>query len=127
LLGKRKSQPVVDQQEQMFLIMMEALLNNRSTKNLDLDKQIDMTELKPVRDVIRNDLKAAIQRIIDNRFFSICPVDSLLKMHRITPDKEVYELLRSLHCVDWRDMEPDLRKQVQLHLVAMFAAVEGEL
>lgn len=54
------------------------------------------------------------------RHFSICTVDNCLRMLNIPADPEIYNTLRPLHCVDWADMDQELREAVIAMLASLF-------
>lgn len=53
--------------------------------------------------------KAAITKMMAGGHFSICVIDQILKMSGGVPPRKEYEILRTLHCVDFKDMSPQLR------------------
>ena len=57
----------------------------------------------------------AVNKMLTGRHFSICDLDTLGKLlgrtqHLAGVD---YQALHALHCVDWGDMDPDLRRMVR--------------
>lgn len=48
----------------------------------------------------------------DSSHFSICDFDKLMDLLGIIPPAETDKMLRTLHCVSWKDMEPAVRKWV---------------
>jgi len=56
--------------------------------------------------------KAALQHMLNSSFFSICAVDRILAMTKGIPDKQDYNVLRCLHCIEFRDMDRELLKQL---------------
>ena len=56
----------------------------------------------------------------EKKYFDICTVDAVLKLTGCIPDKKDYQALRALHCVDWVDMDADLRNTVMLKTMQMF-------
>jgi hypothetical protein len=72
-------------------------------------------------DFARRACEAALRRMFrPNWHFDICTVDSLVKVTKIVPPKAEYEAMRLLHCVDWREMDPDLRDEAVRRLLAWF-------
>lgn len=45
-------------------------------------------------------------------YFSICDLDAMSKAFGILVPGDTYEKLRILHCVSWKDMEPETRRWV---------------
>lgn len=56
----------------------------------------------------------AIHRLFTKGWFDICKLDEIIKLTGAQRDSEAYRLLRPLHCVEWSDMDPELRDRVPL-------------
>ncbi len=54
-------------------------------------------------------LRKALQ---ESGHFSICVVDAAVKALGVVPDKDAYETLRVLHCVDYMSMPRELRDAI---------------
>lgn len=54
----------------------------------------------------------SLNKMMRGGHFSICTVDAAIKAVGSVPDSRAYGILRTLHCVDWADMEPELRNAV---------------
>lgn len=61
----------------------------------------------------------ALKKLFERSSFSICDLDSIIKLINCIPDKKDYEALRCLHCVEWGDMPPALRNEVLERVIAM--------
>jgi hypothetical protein len=44
--------------------------------------------------------------------FSICTIDDAIKALNTVADSRAYKILRTLHCVEWGEMPPELRASV---------------
>lgn len=67
--------------------------------------------------------KAALKKLFDQGHFSITTINEVAAALGLPkPSGRSYLILRSLHCVDYSDMEPELRKQ----LVPMIADCLGD-
>lgn len=80
--------------------------------------------------MITNELKAMATTAILNKtlkssFFSICSIDEAAKVMGRNPHCEEYDLLRSLHCVDYSKMPRELREKIP-SLVALCLGLETE-
>jgi hypothetical protein len=53
--------------------------------------------------------RAAVNKMLSQGHFSICTIDQILRMTGGVPPKREYEILRTLHCVDYKDMSQRLR------------------
>lgn len=63
-------------------------------------------------------VEQAIKQLFRNRHFSICLVDQIGEMLGTNPSQSpLYPFLRSLHCVNFSDMDPALRDQLQMKVV----------
>lgn len=61
-----------------------------------------MTDLKMLA------AQAALQKMFDQDYFSICTIDNIAKMMGVKPNREAYQILHTLHCVDYNQMPPAL-------------------
>lgn len=61
-----------------------------------------MTDLKMLS------TQAALVKLFDQSYFSVCTIDRITEMMGIKPDREAYQILRTLHCVDYNQMPPAL-------------------
>ena len=50
----------------------------------------------------------ALKKMLDNGYFCICTIDKILKMSGGIPSAKDYEILSTPHCVNFRDMPPEL-------------------
>lgn len=53
-------------------------------------------------------IRAALSKMIRDGYLNICTIDHILKMTGGIPDKRDYDILHALHCVHFREMEPEL-------------------
>ena len=68
--------------------------------------------------------RAALQKMAKDGYFSICTIDNILRMSGGVPDSKDYQTLRTLHCVSFSDMPPELRRGLPL-LVKRVLEAEG--
>lgn len=54
----------------------------------------------------------ALNKMMRASHFDICTLDAAIKVLRTVPDGRAYDVLRPLHCINWRDMPPELRAAV---------------
>lgn len=54
-------------------------------------------------------LRKALQ---ESKHFSICAIDAAITALAVVPDKEAYDTLRVLHCVDYMSMPRQLREAI---------------
>lgn len=74
---------------------------------------LDPIKAKVAEVAMRKMLKA-------DRHFDICAVRNVLEILDIPGDKQIMSLLKPLHCVDWADMDSELREQVVVLLAQLF-------
>lgn len=54
----------------------------------------------------------ALNNMFKGNHFSICTIDSVCKVLSVVPNGAIYNQLRALHCVDWKDMPRSLYQQI---------------
>ena len=57
-------------------------------------------------------IRTALANMYAQGFFSICVVDNILKVTGGVPDGKLYDTLRLLHCVNFRDMPKNVRLEL---------------
>lgn len=67
-------------------------------------------------------LKLALKRMFQSSHFSICTIDSCLKLTGAIPNKEVYKIMHTVHCVDFKEMDADFRQWIFEQSILMFQA-----
>lgn len=58
--------------------------------------------------------RAALKKMAQNGWMDICTIDNILKMSGGVPNGQDYQVLRTLHCVNFRDMQPELLRGLPL-------------
>ncbi len=58
--------------------------------------------------------KCALRKMEQQGYFSICTIDSTLSMTRGIGSGDDYRILRTLHCVDFKDMPAELLRGLPL-------------
>lgn len=59
----------------------------------------------------------AVKKMFYDRHFSVCTLDACIKVCGVTPNPQDYDVLRTLHCVDWADMPVGLRETTQIKIL----------
>ena len=67
-------------------------------------------------------LKLALKRMFQSSHFSICTIESCLKLTGAIPNKEVYKIMHTVHCVDFKEMDADFRQWIFEQSILMFQA-----
>lgn len=71
-----------------------------------------MNRLLAADPMVREVAQAAINKMLGEGHFSICTIDSILKLTGGIPPQREYDMLRALHCVDFKAMSPRLRVEL---------------
>lgn len=71
--------------------------------------------------------KAALEGLFRQRTFSICAINDLLAMNAIIPDPEVIRVMRTLHCLEYAGMDPQLRQWLMDSTIRMFQGLPVDL
>jgi len=74
-----------------------------------------------MEDFIKEVVLTAMKKMFQGSHFSICDVDRCLKLTGSIPNGQDYDALSALHCINWRDMAPNLRETVFEKTVAMLS------
>ncbi|MBL4833605.1 MAG: hypothetical protein JKY26_06475 [Pseudomonas sp.] len=56
--------------------------------------------------------QAALQKMLTDGYLCICTIDKITRMLSIVADREAYDVLRTLHCVHFDQMQPELLEQI---------------
>jgi hypothetical protein len=54
--------------------------------------------------------KVKLKKLFTDHYFNICEFDALLAMMQVHPPKEEYDMIRSLHCVYFSEMNREVRE-----------------
>ena len=69
-------------------------------------------------------LKIALKKMFEDNHFSICTIDKCLTLTGCVPNGEVYRIMSTVHCCNFKDMEPPFRQWLFEHTILMFAKPE---
>jgi len=56
--------------------------------------------------------QAALRKMVEGNSFSICTIDTIAEMLDVKPDRDTYQVLRTLHCVHYNQMPPELLEKL---------------
>jgi len=62
----------------------------------------------------------ALKKMFKGSHFNICTFDKCTEIAGVIPNGRDYNALSALHCVDWKDMSPDLRNEVYQRTIDTF-------
>lgn len=65
-------------------------------------------------------LKLALKKMFTQSHFSICTIDSCLKLTGVIPNKDIYKIMHTVHCVDFKEMDEDFRQWIFEQSILMF-------
>lgn len=68
--------------------------------------------------------QAALDKMFNQGYFSICTLDGILKMTNQIPDKMCYDILHTIHCVHFNEMDPTLARGLPM-LIGATLKMEG--
>ncbi len=71
--------------------------------------------------------ETALKKMLRQGHFSICTIDEIVKMTGSVPDGRAYQILRLMHCVDFKDMPPEIHEQMPELLRAVLSGTELDL
>lgn len=54
----------------------------------------------------------SLNKMMTGNHFDICTLDAAIRVLRVVPNGKAYEILRPLHCINWKDMPTELREAV---------------
>ena len=54
----------------------------------------------------------ALNRMMLGKYFDLTVIDSAMKVLQTVPDGGAYAILRTLHCIHWEHLPPELRAEV---------------
>ncbi len=62
-------------------------------------------------------LKQAVNKLFQERHFSICTLDNIADMMGVSPNRKIYNQLRAFHCVDYGSMDNRTKELLQQKVV----------
>lgn len=65
-----------------------------------------------MNDMQRLAAEANLRHMLAKGWISICDIDQMIKIAQVVPDREAYDTLRLLHCVNFTQMDPVLVKEI---------------
>jgi hypothetical protein len=78
-----------------------------------------MSDMSPMEEAV---VRTALTRMFrPDGYFDICTLDNLVKLARVMVPERTRLALHALHCVHWRDMEPEVRQHVADTVLGLFA------
>ncbi|OGT03321.1 MAG: hypothetical protein A2143_08115 [Gallionellales bacterium RBG_16_57_15] len=54
----------------------------------------------------------ALKKMMEGKHFNICTLDQAMEITGVRLNSKDSAALRALHCIDWADMSPELRRMV---------------
>jgi len=69
----------------------------------------------------------ALKKMFQGSHFNICTFDKCTEITGAIPTGRDYRALSALHCVDWKDMSPNLREEVYQKTIGTFQLIGFDL
>lgn len=66
--------------------------------------------------------QAALRHLFGGGHFSICTIDNLSRMNGVVIERDVYQVMHTCHCVNFREMDPRLRAWLFDEAIKAFSA-----
>jgi hypothetical protein len=73
-----------------------------------------------MEDMIKETCRLALRTMFNNEYFSICTIDSLIKLTNIIPDPNSYKIMQALHCTRFDVMETEFRNKLLKMVIDLF-------
>lgn len=74
-------------------------------------------------EIMKMVIATAIRKMFQNGWLSISDIDQCLKLAGVIPMGRAYEILRTLHCVHFKDMPRELAEKIPALLTECFAGL----
>lgn len=55
---------------------------------------------------------AALDKVLTQKYFDVCTIDTILKIMGTRKNCAAYDLLHALHCMHYDQMQPELRNSI---------------
>jgi hypothetical protein len=68
----------------------------------------------------------AVAKMLKSNYFSICTVDSVCKLIGAKANGAAYDMLNTLHCVNYADMPPQVREGIPALMREVFSQAKIE-
>ncbi len=71
--------------------------------------------------------RCALRKMEKDGYFSICTINDILKMSNGIPCGKDFDILHTLHCVNFRDMPPELLRGLPLLIARVLGSESIDL
>jgi hypothetical protein len=75
---------------------------------------VNFPSVASLPDTRRMVVETTLKKLLDARHFSICELDKILEIIGSRQSGEAYKLLSALHCINYSDMNQELRDRIPL-------------
>ena len=84
--------------------------DSTTTKDTAMDYGMVTGNISSMPSVKRMVVETALNKLFSERHFSVCTLDTVMKVMNISDKSDAYKQLHALHCVDYADMSDDMRQ-----------------
>lgn len=90
-----------------------SMLNGQCSSKLYTTNLPAISEMPETRQMV---VRATLKQLFTKRYFDICAVREIVEITNGRKDSQAYKLLSALHCIDYKDMEQELRDRIPMLL-----------
>lgn len=72
-------------------------------------------------------VRLAIKRMMTSQNFSVTPINDAVKLLGIVPDPKVQQIMQTIHCVNFGEMDTEFRTWLANEVVRMFPEIYPSL
>lgn len=66
-------------------------------------------------------VRTALKNMYEKGYVNICCINKCIELMGVVPPREEYEMLSTLHCVDFKSMDKTLRTKVLNSIMVVFS------
>lgn len=88
---------------------MESTLSGRTLQALGPRSLSCLAEMPETRRLV---VTAALDKVLTQKYFDVCTIDTILKIMGTRKNCAAYDLLHALHCMHYDQMQPELRNSI---------------
>ena len=96
---------------------------DRAVRMIDLDRPI-VLDPKPIAQLRDGALRHGLKKLLEGKSFYISTFKELVEIARVYPPPGLMDILQPLHCMDWSEMDPEFRHDIQQQILACLLPVE---
>ena len=94
---------------------LTVLLNSSATHSLQASQNVDLKMSIAL---------TAVAKMLKSRYFDVCTVDKVCKLIGANANGAAYDMLHTLHCIDYADMPQQVREGIPALMREVFTQVK---